>query len=161
MLLREQIMQELQDRMWDVPNVTFVARNPNVPLKPEQLPAIQFFEMIDPTEGRVEFDRGYPIYKRSLTVIIESFIKGSTEAASSKELSNFIRELKKKLYAGGPTLGDLCMIAEVEAGRVLRPPPGDNMTGIGFVLAISYREHVQDLFTTTTTTTTSTTTTTA
>ena len=78
--------------------------------------------------------------------MIEPFIAGSTENAASKELGMFVKEMKKKIYLGGPTLGKRCVISESEASRIHRPPAGDNSAGVGIALIITYTEEIARLF---------------
>ena len=143
---REVTIAKLWSRMSEVPGVSFTARNPVAPPSIENLPAIQFFELGD---GVVRMTRrgGYPVYVRELTVVVEPFIKASTEAASSKELGEFVQEVKKKIYEGGVTLGGTCSeLEEVDCSRILRPPVGEHVTGIGIALKITYIENIAALF---------------
>lgn len=147
MLEREEIMQELWKRMSSVSGVNFTARNPKIEPSVNNLPCIQFFELEDTSEHQQK--RGsstYPAYRRSFRVVIEAFVKGTTEAASSHELSLFMQQLKKKLYEGGISLGGRCELLEIETSRMLRPPSGDNVVGVGLTLQVRYIEDIQRLF---------------
>ena len=147
MLEREEIIEELQRRMWLVTGIKKVARNTKAEPSVDDLPYIGIFELPDVVE---EVDtRGAtkpPDYRRRMGVMIESFIAASSEGASSQEMFIFVGELKKQLYTGGQTLGGLCAFREVDYSRVLRPPAGDNTIGIGIALEIVYIEDTTKLF---------------
>jgi len=142
---REEIVTELLNRMWTVPTVSWVARNPDEPPSIDDLPAIQIFEM--PDEAILKgFRSKFPEYARKLQVVLEFFINASARGAETQELHAFGKELKKKLYEGGANLGNRCVFVEKEASRVLRPPIEGHVVGIGLVLEIEYIEKVADLF---------------
>lgn len=145
MLEREEIIAELWKRLSNVSGVKHTARNPKAPPKTTDFPAIQFWELSDVVID-VKDRGGHPIYRRELSVVIEPFIAGSTENASSKELGVLVQEMKKKIYQGGPTLGKRCVISESEASRVHRPPTGENAAGVGIALIITYIEEIAKLF---------------
>jgi len=139
MIEREEIIAELWYRLSTVTGVVSTARNPSIVPDPQQMPCIQFFELEDIVE-KVTMRGGFPVYHRKLTVAIEPFVLASSEQSSTAELIAFVREVKKKVYAGGASLGNRCSLQEVEASRVLRPPGGTTLTGVGIALVISYIE---------------------
>jgi hypothetical protein len=142
---REGIMTELLSRMSSVPSVEWTDRNPEVPPSVENLPAIQLFEM---GEDKVMkgFRNKFPEYECHLTVVIEAFIKGTEAGAETTELNTFIKDLRKKLYAGGATLGGRCLFVEKEVSRVLRPGLAERVIGLGIVIEIQYIEQTASLF---------------
>jgi len=144
----EELIEELMYRMSTVSGVEYTARNPNKPPEVSNLPCIQVFELTDSVEEASCRGAGaYPSYRRKLNVIIEMFLKASAPGPASQELRAFVVEMKKKLYEGGITLGGTCSgIKELESGRVLRPPIGENAIGIGIALVIEYVETIGDLF---------------
>lgn len=146
MTQREKILQELWGRMSEVGGVVYTARNPKAPPKASDFPAIQIFELED-VIVKLDMRGGYPVYRRRLKVVIEPFIEASSESSTTKELGDFIEDVKRKLYEGGASLGGLCSFKEEEASRVLRPPAGDYVSGISISLAIDYIEDTQTLFT--------------
>ncbi len=139
MLYREVIMAELWRRLASVTGVAWTARNPSAPPVAANLPAIQIFELEDEVH---DYGRrgGWPQYKRSLTVVVEVFVQGSSEGAASKELFTFLGLVKKALYQGGSSLNGLGEIREISTSRLLRPPAGGNVVGVGLYLQISYVE---------------------
>lgn len=141
---RELIIAELWSRLDSVEEMAHTARNPISPPSVSDLPAAQFFELGDLVE-QMTMRGTLPVYKRRLTVVIEVFIRGSLESAAGKELSIFVRKVKQKLYEGGATLGGLCNLAEVESGRILRPPVGENTIGVGIAFEIRYLEDISKL----------------
>lgn len=147
MVERELIIQELWKRLAGVTDVRYTARNPKVPPKVEDLPALQFFELGDTVEkvGR-RGGTNYPNFHRRLRVVIEAFINPQAEGSSGKELGLFVQNVKKALFTDGSTLGKLCEIQEVETTRVLRPPVGENIIGIGLVYDLIYVEDVSRLY---------------
>jgi hypothetical protein len=147
-LQRERIMAELWRRLSTVAGVAWTARNPSSPPGVENLPAVQIFEMDDEVVERTRRGGGeYPAYKRLLKVVIEAFISGSSEGAASSELFDFLGKLKTAMYQGGPSLGGLCELTESSGSRMLRPPAGNNVIGVGIELEIAYVENIAALFT--------------
>lgn len=149
MLEREVAMGVLWSRLASVTGVAYTARNPKAEPGADNMPAIQFFELDDKPEpaqsrgGR----RSYPAYKRKLRVVIEAFVAGETEASASSDLAAFIIELKKKLYQNGNVLvPDNAFFEEVDGSRMLRPPTGQNIIGIGIFLDVNYIEDTGKLF---------------
>jgi len=147
MEVRENIISELHRRMSEVPNTLIVFRNPKVEPTPDDLNCISIFELGDPVE-KASTRGGVPYYIRNLNVIIEAMIKSQTEGASSPDLIAYVKELKKKLYEGGITLGGTCdMFIEIDSSQILRPPIGGNAAGIGISLKITYKEDIRTYFT--------------
>lgn len=148
MLERELIIEELWSRLASVKGVMYTARNPKAEPNTNDMPCVQFFELPDdPTPAQSRGGVGaYPVYKRTLKVIIESFVKGTTEASSSKELGEFMQEVKKALYTNGNVLVKDSFFVETEGSRIMRPPTGENIVGIGMVLEITYIEDISKLF---------------
>jgi hypothetical protein len=145
MLKREQIIQTLWQRLSQVSDVAFTARNPKTEPNVDDLPCIQFFEMDDIVE-EVSQRGGYPAYKRLLTVVVDSFVKASEDSEATKLLNAFIGEVKKAVYADGASLGNLCSITESSGSRMLRPPVGENVIGQGILFELRYVENIKDLF---------------
>jgi len=140
-LKREEIITEFIDRLSNVDGVVYVARNPKKPPSAGNLPAIQLFEFPDDVISQTQRG-GYPVYRRMMEVIVESFIAGSDEGAASKEEIAFLAEIKKKVYAGGNSLGKRCVLTETAASRVLRPATGSNVAGIGVTFNVEYVEDI-------------------
>jgi hypothetical protein len=139
-LHRERIFTELERRMTEVIGVGYVARNPGKEPSVDDLPSICIFEMEDPVQ-EVHGRGAAPVYKREIKVVIEPFIKGSSDALSTKELMLFVKEVKKKIYEAPAGLGKLAhAVVETGASRVHRPPAGDHVAGIGISLTITYVE---------------------
>jgi hypothetical protein len=142
MLKRESIAQEFWKRIAGVTDVVYTSRNPKAPPGEDNLPASQFFEFEDKV---VEVGkRGDTlVYKRRWTIVLEMFTKSTAEAASSKELMDFVEDTRLAIYDGGPSLGGLCELHEVDSSRVLRPPAGENIAGIGISFEINYVEEIE------------------
>lgn len=143
---RELIIQELWKRLSNTPGVERVTRNPWSTPSENDFPLIQIFELED---KKVHQDQrgSYPIYTRSLSLVIEFFIKGSTEALSTQELSSFVQEGKKLIYEGGNSLGKPnTSITETGSSRILRPQVGGNPAGISINFTILYMENISTLF---------------
>jgi hypothetical protein len=145
MLEREAIIQELWSRLASVTGVAFTARNPKQEPSVDNLPCIQFWEMDDKVEEE-SARGGYPSFKRSFDVVVEPFVLASTDASASKVLNDFIIEIKKQVYRDGVSLGGLCRVSEAGSSRILRPPVGENVIGIGITFTFRYVETVANLF---------------
>jgi hypothetical protein len=129
--------------MEQVPGVSYTARNPKQPPSVEQLPCINLFEGNDVVLSKNFRGKNTVIYKRRLEVVLETFVAGSTEPASSKELFAFVELLKAQIYQGGNNLNKKAsLIDDVEYSRVHRPPIGDNVAGVGIAFEIIYIEEV-------------------
>lgn len=125
----------------------YTARNPKDPPGIDKMPCGQFFELDDVVTQ--ESRRGgsqYPMFKRRMVLVLEVFLVGATEASASKELGKFVQDVKKSIYSDGNTLGKRCEIRETSAGRVLRPPVGGAVIGVGLTFEIAYVEDVGKLF---------------
>lgn len=146
MIERETIVQELWSRLASVDGVLFTARNPKTRPKITDFPCIQFFELEDVVIKQTSRG-GYPVYLRKMGVAVESFITATSEPSATKELGEFIQKVKRKIFAGGLTLGKKCQeIIEMESSRILRPPIGENSVGLGIALDIYYTEDIGKLF---------------
>lgn len=142
MIEREQVIEALWGRLAAVPGVQRTARNPKEEPSVTDMPVIQFFELIDRVRSAtLRGSQRHPAYKRQLTIAVEAFVTAPTEAAVSQELVSFINALKTKLYEGGNNLGIRGIeFVESESSRVLRPPTGEAVAGLGIVLRITYTE---------------------
>lgn len=142
MIEREDVITALWGRLAAVTGVVRTARNPKEEPSVTDMPIIQFFELPDLVRSATRRGKErHPAYKRQLTVAIESFVQGTTESAVSQELVEFINALKTKLYEGGNTLGIKGVeFVETESSRVLRPPVGEPVAGLGIVIRITYTE---------------------
>lgn len=146
MIEREAALVELWKRFGQVTGVKTTQRNPATSPELHDLPLIRFFEM-DDVVMELGGRGGYPIYKRRLTLIVESFIRASSEGAATKELGVFIGSLKRQVYAGGTNLGGTCSeFVEASMGRILRPEIGQNSIGLGLVFNMRYIEEVVNVF---------------
>lgn len=144
MLEREGVIAELWSRLATVTGVTYTARNPKAEPSADNFSAIQFFELQDVVESETKRG-GYPAYRRMLKVAVEGFISASAEGAATKEIGLFAIEIKKKVYAGGVTLGGRCKISESETSRIMRPPTGEHSIGIGIIFEIRYTENIASI----------------
>ena len=145
MFEREIAIAELWNRMASVSGVKYTTRNPKAPPSIDDMPTINIFELDDEVVSK-SMRGGYPIYKRRLQIILEAFIVGSSESASTKELGLFLRKMRKKLYEGGVNLGGKCAeISETTQTRVLRPPTGEHTVGIGLSFDMIYIEEISKL----------------
>jgi hypothetical protein len=82
---------------------------------------------------------------RGIEVIVESFIKGTSDALATKQLMAFVKEVKSKIYADPAGLGKLAHnVSESQYSRVHRPPSGEHVAGIGIALTIVYIEDTKN-----------------
>lgn len=140
------LIGELWKRMSNVSGVNRTALNPAVPPAIDDFPVIQIFEL-DNSIIRIDRRGCYPIYTRKLILYIETYLTGSEEALSTKELHVFIKAIKKKIYEGGNNLGNTCtLITETGSSRVLRPPIGENSIGKQLQFEILYIENTSQLY---------------
>ena len=147
MMRREEIAREIWNRLSAVSGVVRVARNPEKPPNVEDLSTLQFFELDDRVLEARMTDTA-PAYKRRLTVVIEAFVAGESEALATSNLMAFVKLMKKSIYNGSNTLKTgrkvLGEIVEVDQSRVLRPGVGSHVAGIGTVFHIQYTEDTKD-----------------
>lgn len=141
MIQREAIIQALWSRFAAVDGVVFTARNPKDPPSIENLPCIQFFELGDVvTKPSRRGATQKPSYQRVLTVVAEVFMVAQTESSASNEMMDMLEKVKSQVYSDGNSLGGLCEIVELESSRVLRPPIGGPVIGLGIAFEIKYFE---------------------
>lgn len=145
---KETIVSTLWERLDGVVGKVSIARNSKVEPNVSDMPAIRFFELADEVvQSKSRGATQYPAYERKLTIAIEIFVNGTEEGAVTKELLEFVKEVKKKLYEGGNTLGlKSCYLLETEASRVFRPPVGEPVAGIVIVIDIFYIEDISQIF---------------
>jgi len=143
MIERENILQEIWSRICSVDGVVYTARNPKKAPSVNAMPCIQMFELDDVVKDTRKRGAGqWPQNKRILSLVVELFVNATREEATTKELIDFAKCYKSKLYADGVSLGGLCDIRELSSGKVLRPPVGGSVSGIGFAYAVHYIEDV-------------------
>lgn len=143
MLNRERIIEELESRMYQVDGVGVVFRNPSADPNVDDL-ATGYIVTIIELEDHVELTkhRGIvPIHSRNFRAVVEVFVSGSSDGAVSKELMAAVENVKTSLYSNSETWRTLrAVIKELGYGRVLRPPLGNHVAGIGMELEIKYVE---------------------
>lgn len=133
--------------MHNVTGVVHIGRNPKQLPDADTVPAIQIYELEDKVV-EVHGRGGHPVYRRVLTVVLQLYISAEKEGAATQELADFVKEMKKKLYEGGPNLSRKCLlIEETRKTRVFRPATGSNMAAIGIALEITYKEDISLLMT--------------
>ena len=147
MLVRELIFEELWRRMALVTGVTSTARNPINPPAESDLPRINLFELSDEVDSASTRGRERsPVFKRTLTILLECFTVADSEAATSKTLWDFVEQMKIQLYSGGNSLGmRMLEVMEVRTSEVYRPPDLEKVAGVGIELEIAYVEDISTI----------------
>lgn len=144
---REIIAKEIHSRLNSVSGTLIVFRNPKIEPTIDDIPCISFFELGDRVI-KVSMRGGVPYYLRQFNLIVEPMIKGTTEGKSTPELIAYVKQVKQKIYEGGPTLGGTCdQIVEVDTSSIIRPPLGENVAAIGMSFNITYKEDIRTYFT--------------
>lgn len=148
MIRRDNILSELHKRMVTVPGVGMVARNPKDHPTADDFDCIHIFEFPEKTASIKTRGNKLPLLFKEMEVIVECFALASSEPASTKALYAFVKEIKKVIYAGGnATLDGICTsIIEKETSRVLRPPIGAPVAGIGLVFEVTFIDDLETLF---------------
>ena len=143
MLQREKVIAELWYRMAQVTGVGYTARNPKAEPSVDQMPVISIFELDDAVQDKRMRGKSITCYRRRLELILEVFVAGSTENASSKELFAFVELVLAEVFRGGNNLNKKASLIDImEYSRVHRPPIGDNVAGLGIAFEILYIEEV-------------------
>jgi hypothetical protein len=139
---REAIVREIEKRMSEV--IANVYRNPDhVPSK-DDLPMISIIELncdVDETDQR----GGKPRYKRTLRLVIEVFITGTSDDLATRELMEKHAEVRRELYADPVALGLNAIVEEAGDSRVFRPESGSHIAGVGTTVLIRYVEDTSQL----------------
>lgn len=139
---REAIVQEIEKRMSNV--IGNVYRNPDsVPTK-EDLPLISIVEL-DNTVNEMDQRGGKPRYKRTLKLIIEVFILGSSDDLATRELMEKHAQVRRELYADPVALGLNAIVEEAGDSRIFRPESGSHIAGVGSTILIRYVEDTSQL----------------
>lgn len=145
MIKRENIISEFWERLYNVSGVTRVVRNPTTPVDLSSLPSINILEREDiVTDWTLRGNM--PKYKRRLELAVEAFINGTSEGAATKELMDFVNDIKRAIFADGSSLGGLCEVRERECSDVAIGAGGEHIRAIGLVFDILYVEDVADIF---------------
>lgn len=142
---REDFLQVIWQRMSEVEGVSTTARNPVDWPEVDELPRINIFDM----EEDVEEGGSRRTNRCKLTIVIEAFINASEENAGSKELATFMQKVLGAMYTTGLKLlknrdNGVSMIKETRRSRVLRPPVGEPVFGLGIFFEIYYAEDISD-----------------
>jgi hypothetical protein len=142
-LRREQIVEELEERMVNTTGVGIVLRNPDVEPSIEDLAIgyivtlVELDDLVTATKHRGPV----PINMRALNLVLEVFVAGSTSSAASKELIAALGVVKSSVYATPVRWKELgAVFTEKGYSRVLRPPVGNHVAGIGIEFTIQYTE---------------------
>ena len=128
-------------------DVDYIFRNPDEEPSPEQMPAINIFEMPDITTGGQQRKASdLPVYERQFTVALELWYKSVNPGIVSKDIMTFLKASRQVIFSDGVTLGGLVsMVLEEETSRVFRPDIKNNVVGIGQVLQFTYIEDFSNL----------------
>ena len=144
---RDNVVKEVQKRIYQITtgngydfSVNKVERNPEEQPDPDSMPLVQIFEfpeitLTNSTRG------GMPIQTKELQLVVEFFYKSASQGATTPDIIKFLRYIRKTIFQDGIALGGVAKeIVETEVSRVLRPPLGNRIVGMGEVLAIKYVE---------------------
>jgi hypothetical protein len=146
-LVRDNIIKEVQKRLYEIKttngfdfDVALVTRNPEEEPSPEQMPMCQVFEFPEVTLQN-STRGGKPIYTKELQIVVESWYNSDSQGSSTPDILKFLKYKRKQLFKDGVSLGGLASeMIEMEVSRVMRPPIGNNIVGIGQVLQIKFIE---------------------
>lgn len=125
-------------------------RNPGTPPKDSDYPTINFFDSSAKVHDIRNSGRNRPpIYLWNSIVIIEPFVKATTEDSATDELNAFVRNMKRQLYVDGMTLGGTCSeFYETHYTQYLKPPSSRLLIGISLYFNLRYIEDISKLFNT-------------
>lgn len=150
MSVREDIIAEIHERLRNIPEVNVVFRNPKIPPRCEDYPAVSFFYREDRVIG-ASMTGDYPDLQREWPIIVVPYIIGSNEAdeeLAETELNPFVDKVRKALYDGGMTLSNKCSaIVEKSIGDLVKPYTGEPGIGVPITFVITYVDSIADLFT--------------
>lgn len=136
---REYLIQELWSRLAAVSGVQSTARNPKEPPKEGEFPRINLFDL----EEEVDEAQAFRSQKLTFSLLTEHFIEATSEHSGSKELMAFTDLVVDAMYQTGLRLakaGHIGVITERRRSRVLRPPTGGPVFGLGIWWEIRYVE---------------------
>lgn len=146
---KEIAIQELWKRLSSVTGISRAPmRNPATPPKEGDYPTINFFDMAAKVEDvRNSGKTKPPIYLWNSAVVIEPFVMASTEDASTQEINLFIKEVKRRIYQDGTTLGGTCAsFTETQYTQYLKPPSSRLLIGISLYFNLRYIEDTGKIF---------------
>lgn len=143
MLKREEVISELERRMWTITayngyplSVVDVKRNPSVP--DEMFPCVNVYEMPDRVISQATRS-GHPVSKRKIQIVIEFWLEFSDDRAASQEVIDFYNSVRWAIFNDGNTLGGLGVaLTEEEATQIVKPLQGRKTVGMGISLSVDY-----------------------
>lgn len=142
MKVREEIVVEVWKRLKSITGVTS-KRNPESPPRPDDLPAVNLFEMEEKHDQSM--GREYPTSKNAFPLAVEVIIKGTSEAAVSGELTVLVDAVLKALYDAPKFLGKKAELDRTATTRPVTLPGGEHIKGIGIIFTARYSEDLANL----------------
>lgn len=143
MLKRESIATELWRRLTLLD--CYTDRNPEKRPQAEDFPASLLFELDDEVTD-ADLSRKYPRYKRRFSFVVEYFVKGSSSAASSRELIDFAERVRIVLFAEPEFLNGLGQLQEEKTGRIVTVDAANHIKAAATLFSVLYAEDVADSF---------------
>jgi len=122
---------------------SLILRNPDKEPSVEDLAAGYVITIVelDDTVRQEKMRTLVPVYQRELSIVMEIFVAGSSSTTASRECIAGLEAMKAALYAIPETWRKLgAVFKEVGYGRIMRPPVGNHVAGIGLELKITYTE---------------------
>lgn len=146
---RDDILVELQERIMNVSGIDIVYRNPKVPPKVDDMPAVSLFSGVD-LVADISSTGDYPIHSRIWDITAVTYIIGSDgvdDALAETEINPFVDLVRKEIYRGGANLGGKCaFIWERSTGELIKPWPGEPGIGLPIVFAVRYLDVISELY---------------
>lgn len=142
----EKIVTEVWRRLAATDGIRTTQRNPENPPEADDMPAGLLFELEDIPDSPPGQRNGYPAYKRSFSLAVEIFVKGSSAAAASKECRAFVQKVRAAIYAEPFDLGGLGRIEEKGNTQIISYDAANHIKAMGIGFRVRYGENLADLY---------------
>jgi hypothetical protein len=145
--VREDIIREIHQRLAKLSGV-LVLRNPKVPPKPEDMPAVSIlFE-----EDDIESPGGtgdYPTHGSTWPITLIPYMIGSdgTDETAETEIHAFCDDVRREMWRGGATLSNKCgYVYQQKWGLLIKPYIGEAGIGLPMTFGVKYTEDIESLY---------------
>jgi hypothetical protein len=147
--VREDIIREIHARLSQLTG-TLVLRNPKVPPKAEDLPAVSIIYEEDDEVVNDSLTGDYPQLDHRWPIKIIPYMIGSdgTDETAETEIHAFCDDVRREIWRGGASLSGKCAaISQANTGgRLIKPHIGEAGIGLPMTFLVIYTEDTEQLF---------------
>jgi hypothetical protein len=145
--IREDIIREIHQRLSKLSGV-LVLRNPKVPPKPEDMPAVSIlFEEDEVSNADVTGE--FPTHSDKWPITLIPYMIGSdgTDETAETEIHGFCDDVRRELWRGGMSLSNKCSYVYQQSwGLLIKPYIGEAGIGLPMTFEVVYTEDIERLY---------------